>query len=160
DGKVRLGYRADARPFSYDEGGHADGYSVALCDKIVAALKTELGASALAVEWVKVETGDRFDAIEQGKIDLLCGSATVTLARGKRVDFSIPIFPSGIAAVVRTDAPSRMKAALEGRAPEYRARWRANLAEVLERRVLAAEKGTTAAAWLAKRASELDVKAV
>ena len=43
-GKLTLGYRADARPFSYrDEAGKPAGYSVALCQKIAEQVKTELG---------------------------------------------------------------------------------------------------------------------
>ena len=159
-GKLRVGHRADARPFSYvDESGKPAGYSIALCEKIADAVKTELGLARLEVEYVKVDTEDRFEAIESGKIDLLCGAATVTLERRKKVAFSIPIFESGISALLRADAPERLRSALENRPPPYQPRWRANMAQVLEHRVLSAEKGTTAAALLVKRRAELEVKA-
>jgi len=159
-GKIRIGHRADARPFSYvDQAGKVTGYSVALCEKVVDAVKMELGASALAVEYVKVDTEDRFDAVASGKVDLLCGAETVTLSRRQKVAFSVPIFASGISAVLRSDAPERLRAVLEGREPPYQTRWRANLAQVLERRTLSAEAGTTAAAWLAKRREQLEVDA-
>jgi len=159
-GKLRLGHRADARPFSYlDESGKAAGYSLALCEKVADAVKTELGLRELAVEYVKVDTEDRFDAIGAGKIDLLCGAATVTLERRKKVAFSIPIFPSGISALVRVDAPERFRALLEGRDPPYRPTWRASMAQILDKRVLSAQKGTTAAAWLVKRRAQLEVNA-
>jgi len=158
--KLRLGHRADARPFSYlDESGKAAGYSLALCEKVADAVKTELGLRELAVEYVKVDTEDRFDAIGAGKIDLLCGAATVTLERRKKVAFSIPIFPSGISALVRVDAPERFRALLEGRDPPYRPTWRASMAQILDKRVLSAQKGTTAAAWLVKRRAQLEVNA-
>jgi ABC-type amino acid transport substrate-binding protein len=159
-GKLRLGHRSDARPFSYeDESGHAAGYSIALCKEIADAVKAELGLAQLAVEDVKVEAGDRFDEVESGSVDLLCGAATDTLERRKKVAFSLPIFPSGIGALLRVDAPPRVRAALEGREPPYRPRWRASLAEALEKRVLTAQAGTTAADWLAKRRGELEVNA-
>jgi putrescine:ornithine antiporter len=159
-GKLRLGVRSDARPFSYqDESGKAAGYSVALCQKVVDAAKAELGLAQLAAEYVQVGSEDRFEAVRQGKIDLLCGVSTATLERRKQVAFSIPIFPSGIGALMRSDAPERVKAALEGREPPYRPRWRATLAEVLEKRILSAETGTTTAAWLADRRKTLDVSA-
>ena len=42
-GKLTLGYRADARPFSYrDESGSPAGYSVALCGKIAEELKAKV----------------------------------------------------------------------------------------------------------------------
>jgi len=159
-GKIRLGHRAEARPFSYlDESGKPAGYSVALCEKIVDALKTELGLTQLPIEWVKVDSDDRFEAVESGSIDLLCGAATATLERRKKVAFSIPIFPSGISALVRVDAPARFRELLEGRTPPYRPTWRASMAQILDKRVLSAEKGTTAADWLVKRRAELQVNA-
>jgi putrescine:ornithine antiporter len=46
--KIRLGYRTDARPLSFrDESGNPAGYSVALCQKIVDAAKTELDREPL-----------------------------------------------------------------------------------------------------------------
>src|SRR5262245_35159866 len=54
-GKLRLGVRSDARPFSYqDESGKAAGYSVALCQKVVDAAKAQLGLAQLTAEYVKV----------------------------------------------------------------------------------------------------------
>ena len=45
-GKLVLGFRVDARPFSYqDASGKAIGYSIALCEKVAAEVKAELGAS-------------------------------------------------------------------------------------------------------------------
>src|SRR4030095_16653272 len=49
-GELRLGHRADAPPFSYqNQSGQPAGYSVALCEKVAEAVKTELGAPALAL---------------------------------------------------------------------------------------------------------------
>jgi polar amino acid transport system substrate-binding protein len=97
--------------------------------------------------------------VEQGKVDLLCGAATATLERRKKVAFSIPIFPSGIGALLRTDSPARLKSVLEGHEPPYTPRWRASLGQVLEKRILSAQAGTTAESWLNQRKQELDVNA-
>ena len=67
-GKVTLGYRADARPFSYqDESGKPAGYSIELCQAIADGAKTDLGLSALSVEWIPVTIEDRFQAIKDSK---------------------------------------------------------------------------------------------
>ena len=127
-GKLTLGYRVDAPPLSYqDESGKPAGYSIALCGKVVDALKAEPGLGELAVEYVAVTSEDRFRAVKEGRIDLLCGEATATLARRRDVAFSIPIFPSGIGALLRADAPTRLREVLEGREPPYRPRWRGNV---------------------------------
>ena len=91
-GKIALGYRADAQPFSYrDESGNAAGYSVALCQAIADGLKADLKLANLSVEWVPVTIDDRFSAVERGKVDLFCGADTETMSRRKEVSFSLPI---------------------------------------------------------------------
>src|SRR5574342_123809 len=60
-GKLTIGYRTDTRPFSYQEAsGPPAGYSIALCGKVAETLKTELGSSAFAIEYVAVTSEDRF----------------------------------------------------------------------------------------------------
>ncbi|HXJ33472.1 MAG TPA: amino acid ABC transporter substrate-binding protein [Candidatus Eisenbacteria bacterium] len=159
-GKLRIGYRTDARPFSYlDESGQIAGYSVALCQRIVDGLKADLGLDRIAIQPVRLTSEDRFDAVKDGRLDLLCGASTATLERRKSVDFSIPIFPSGIGALVRENCPDRLKAALEGREPPSQPLWRAWLGQGLEKRVLSAQSGTTAETWLAQNHEELKLNA-
>ena len=113
-GKLTLGYRTDARPFSYkDESGNPDGYAVSLCKNVAEKMKSDLGLPDLAVEWVPVTGEDQFKAVQESKVDLLCGAAD-TLASRKDVDFSIPIFPGGIGALLRADAPVGLKEVLSG----------------------------------------------
>ena len=93
-GRIRLGYRADARPFSYQDPatGQPAGYSVELCKQIAAAVRGQPGLGGIAVEWVVVTPGDRFDEVQLGRIDVLCGATTASLARRRLVSFSLPIF--------------------------------------------------------------------
>lgn len=158
-GKLRIGYRADARPFSYRaESGQAEGYSIALCARIADAVKAELGLRNLAIEYVPVTSEDRLPAVSEGRIDLLCAEATVTLARRKQAAFSIPIYPSGLGALVRSDAPATFREILAGGPPPPdRPRWRASMAQVLEKRTFSAVAGTTGEAWLRERKSTLKV---
>jgi polar amino acid transport system substrate-binding protein len=101
-GTIRLGYRADARPLSYaDDAGLPAGLSVAVCEAVADALAEATERDGLEREYVLVTTEDRFDAVTGGRIDLLCGAATITLERRETVDFSIPIFVDGAAVLVR-----------------------------------------------------------
>ena len=157
-GKIKLGYRADARPFSYrDDSGQPAGYSVALCQRIVEALKSEPGLGSVAAEWVPVTVEDRFRALQQGQIDLLCGADTVTLARRAEVSFSIPTFPGGIGALVRADAPARLREVLSGRGQTYHPVWRASATQALQSRAFSAIAGTTSEKWLTERLRDLQV---
>jgi ABC-type amino acid transport substrate-binding protein len=157
-GTIRLGYRADARPFAYkDESGQPAGYSVALCRSLVDAAKREPGLAGLRVEWVPIAVEERFTAVQQGRIDVLCGAETVTLARRALVSFSLPIFPGGVAAAVRADAPARLRQVLAGRGQTYHPVWRASASSVLQARAFSAVQGTTADTWLTGRIRDLQV---
>jgi putrescine:ornithine antiporter len=157
-GQIRLGYRADARPLSFkDETGQPAGYSVALCHLVVDAVKAELGLAQVNVVWVPVTVEYRFKAVQQGEVDLLCGAETVTLARRQEVDFSIPVFPGGIGALLRADASPRLKDTLSGRAAEFRPTWRASAGQILQAKNFSVVKGTTAEKWLAGKMGEFHV---
>jgi ABC-type amino acid transport substrate-binding protein len=158
-GTLRLGYYANARPFSYrDEAGKPAGYAIALCQEIAKNLKTELGLPSLAVEFVEVG-GDRFDAVQQGRVDLLCGPSVETLARRKEVSFSIPIFPGGLGALLRADAPAQIRDVLDGREPPYRPLWRASIGLALRKRTFSAVTGTTGLSWLSGKLDEFKIDA-
>ena len=157
-GKLTLGYRADARPFSFsDEAGSADGYAAALCNEVVEQLKSELGLSTLSVEWVPVTIEDQFQAIKENKVDLLCGAAE-TLTSRKDVDFSVPIFPGGVGALLRTTAPVGLKEVLSGRPPSGPL-WRGYPAQIIEKQTLAVVQGTPSEKWLKDKLGELQLTA-
>ena len=106
-GSIRIGVRTDATAFSFtDQLGEPAGYTVQLCRAVAADLKQQLGLDALTIDYVEVTTEGRFDAITEGRIDLLCGATTVTLARRAIVDFSSPTFITGMGVLYRTDGPA------------------------------------------------------
>ena len=158
-GKLTLGYRGDARPFSYkDESGNAAGYSVALCQKIADQVKADLGLSTLTVSWVPVTLEGRFQDVQQGKVDLLCGADTETLARRKDVSFSIAIFPGGIGALLRADSSFRLRQVLS-RGAQAGPFWRGSPAQLLQQQTFSAVAGTTSERWLASRLNTLQIDA-
>ena len=159
-GTIRLGYRTDAQPFSYrNESGQAAGYSVALCGKVAAEIEGAVGAGKLAVEWAPVTLDSRFADLRDGRVDLLCGADTATLSRRAEVSFSIPIFPGGIGALVRADAPARLQTVLEGRPAPNQVVWRGYPAQVLQHKTFAAVSGSTAEPWLSGRVTSLNILA-
>ena len=95
-GEFVIGYRADASPLSYNNAdGQPSGYSVDLCRRIAAAVKTHLGKSDIEIKFVPVASDERLSAVKSGKIDILCGSTTITMTRQQEVDFTIPTFVTG-----------------------------------------------------------------
>lgn len=105
-GEFKLGYRTDAPPFSYhNDAGEAAGYSVDLCRVVAAQIKTRLGLADMQVTYVPVTADNRFEMIQSGKIDILCGPTSITLSRRKLVDFSILTFVDGASVLYRSDGP-------------------------------------------------------
>lgn len=94
--QIRIGIRSDAPPLSYiDTQGRPAGYAPMICNRIVQDIANRLQLATLDARYVTVGTGDRFDKVASGEIDLLCGAATITLGRRETVDFSIPIYVDG-----------------------------------------------------------------
>ena len=158
-GKITLGYRTDARPFSFDDGsGKPAGYTVELCRNVVQEIKAAVGLSGLTEEWIPVTLESRFRAVQEGKVDLLCGADSATLARRKDVAFSIPIFPSGIGAILRADAPTGLREVLSGEPPSGPI-WRGSPAQILQKKTAAVVKGTTSESWVTERLQKLQIDA-
>jgi polar amino acid transport system substrate-binding protein/glutamate/aspartate transport system substrate-binding protein len=109
-GEIRLAYRPDASPFSYDGDGMPAGYSVNLCLEVVEGLKKDLALPNLNTIFVKVTAANRFLAIKDGSADLLCEATTATLSRRELVDFSIYTFVSGAGLVIRPEGPTNVQA--------------------------------------------------
>jgi ABC-type amino acid transport substrate-binding protein len=159
-GRVRLGYRPDARPFSYrDESGTAAGYSVAVCQQVINTIAHELALPTLTFDWVPVTVEDRFAAVQQGKIDLLCTPDAESLASRKDVSFSIPIFPGGLGAMVRADAPLMLQQILNGKPATQQPVWRASAGQLLQTQTFTVVAGTPAADWVAAKLKEFQLTA-
>ncbi|GLR83801.1 amino acid ABC transporter substrate-binding protein [Bradyrhizobium iriomotense] len=93
---VRLGYRESSPPFSFlDQANRPIGYSLELCEAIVEEIGIEVDDPNLRIDYVKVTSDDRIDAVLQNKIDLECGSTTANAERAKRVAFSPLMFVAG-----------------------------------------------------------------
>jgi glutamate/aspartate transport system substrate-binding protein len=101
---IRLAYRSDANPFSFlSPQGQPDGYTIDLCKFIAGSLERQLNTK-LTIEWVSVDTQNRFDTIAAGLADMECGSSSVSFARMAKVDFSSFIFMENTGLIVRTNS--------------------------------------------------------
>jgi glutamate/aspartate transport system substrate-binding protein len=94
-GKIKIGYRLSQPPMSFlDKEDKPAGYSIDLSKHIVNEIKKKIG-SEIKVEYVHVTAEDRFNALAENKIDILCGSTTKTLSRSELVDFTQLTFVTG-----------------------------------------------------------------
>lgn len=102
---ITVGYRESSIPFSYlDNDGKPIGYAMVLCGKIVDAVKAELKMPRLKVNYVPVTSSNRIPLLENGTIDLECGSTTNSVARQKQVAFGPTYFVINVSAAVKKDS--------------------------------------------------------
>lgn len=115
-GKVRIGFRQSVPPMSFrDNDGNPVGYSVDLCALVVDAVRIKLGNPEIAVDFLPVNSQNRFDALADNKIDILCGATTKTLSRGELVDFTQLTFATGASLMSLQTDPVNTVEDLEGK---------------------------------------------
>lgn len=114
-GEFNIGFVPDAPPMSFlDKDGNPTGYSIALCSTVAKAVKTAAGLEDMKINYIPLNLPeDRLKALENGTVDIDCGTTTVTLSRRERVDFSLMTFITGGAILSRSDAPIPSIAAIE-----------------------------------------------
>src|SRR3954451_3975244 len=116
DHVVRLGFRESSPPFSFiDPSNRPIGYSLELCEAIVEEIGIEVDDADLKIEYVKVTSDDRIQAVLQNKIDLECGSTTANAERGKQVGFSPLMFVAGTKLMVPKTSPISAPKDLQGK---------------------------------------------
>lgn len=108
-GKLKIGYRMDAPPFSYkNEIGEPTGYTVNLCRAVAAIVGKRLNRS-ISIDYVPVTAENRLEAVRDRRVDLLCGATTETISRRKAVQFSVATFITGASVIYRADGPDSFR---------------------------------------------------
>jgi putrescine:ornithine antiporter len=157
-GSINIGYLRDARPFAYkDDTGQVAGYTAALCKRIAEQIGSGSGIASLKVQWIALSPGDELRAVRDKRIDLLCG-APDTLANRQGMSFSIPVYPGGISAVIRSDAPPGLREILSGSGPSHPV-WRASPAQLLSRQTMSVVAQSPAQRWLTAKLGEFNIAA-
>jgi glutamate/aspartate transport system substrate-binding protein len=96
DGVITLGIREASVPFSYyDNQQHVIGYSADMCALVVNAIKAKLQLPNLVVKEIPTTSQNRLPLIQNGTVDLECGSTTNNTDRAKQVAFSDTMFVIG-----------------------------------------------------------------
>lgn len=104
-GKFTLAYRESSIPFSYlGEDGKPLGFGWEMCKLIAEEVKKETGRKDLVVESQAVTSQNRIPLIQNGTVDVECGSTTNNSERGKQVTFAINYFYTGTRFLVKSDS--------------------------------------------------------
>ncbi|WP_295005301.1 glutamate/aspartate ABC transporter substrate-binding protein [uncultured Dechloromonas sp.] len=95
-GSITLGHRESSIPFSYyDDKQQVIGYSHELMLRVVDAIKSELKLAKLDTKLMPVTSANRITLVQNGTVDIECGSTTNNTERQKQVAFSTSIFVIG-----------------------------------------------------------------
>ncbi|MBS0451601.1 MAG: transporter substrate-binding domain-containing protein [Proteobacteria bacterium] len=95
-GTINLGHRQSSAPFSYyDRRGQVVGYSHDLMLRVLDSIKAELNLPALTMKLIPVTPQNRMALVQNGTVDLECGSTTHNTERARKVTFSVSIFKIG-----------------------------------------------------------------
>ena len=116
-GTITLGHRDSSIPFSYiaDGSGKPVGYSHDVQLAIVEGLKKQLDMPDLKVKYNLVTSQTRIPLVQNGTVDVECGSTTNNAERAQQVDFSVGIFEIGTRLLSKKDSPYKDFADLKGK---------------------------------------------
>lgn len=110
-GKVVMGVRESSAPLSYTTGGgQFTGYHVELCQRI---LKSVL--PGVPVEYVPVTSANRIPLVQNGTVDIECGSTTNNETRQKDVSFALTTYVTEVRTAVKADSKINSVADLNGK---------------------------------------------
>ena len=104
-GKITIGTRDSSAPLAYTTGdGKYVGYHVDVCNKIADAIKANLKAPTMPVEYTVVTSANRVPLVQNGTVDMECGSTTNNEARAKQVDFAPTTFVTNVRTAVKANS--------------------------------------------------------
>ncbi len=115
-GSFTVGHRESSIPFSYiDDKQQPIGFAMDLCMKIVDAVKAELKLPNLKLNLQPVTSSNRIPLLQNGTIDMECGSTTNSVLRQQQVSFGPTYFVINVTAVVKKNSSIKTIADLDGK---------------------------------------------
>jgi glutamate/aspartate transport system substrate-binding protein len=101
-GAFTVGFRESSIPFSYlDDKQQPIGYAMDLCMRVVDAVKADLKMPNLKVNLQPVTSSNRIPLLQNGTIDMECGSTTNSVQRQQQVSFGPTYFVINVTAAVK-----------------------------------------------------------
>jgi glutamate/aspartate transport system substrate-binding protein len=141
---VTMGVRESSGALSYSLGdGKFGGFHVEVCQRVLADIQKSLGLAKLDTKFQVVTSQNRIPLVQNGTVDIECGSTTNTAGRQKDVSFAVTTFVEEVRIAVKANSGIN------------------SIAQLKDRNV-ATTTGTTSVQLLRKheRASAIDFKEV
>lgn len=113
---MTLGYREASVPFSYLQAdGTPVGYGYEVCNRIADAVKKDLNMPNLKINYQPVTSANRIPLIQNGTVDIECGSTTNSKKRQEQAAFGTNYFGIQVTAAVWKDGPIKTLKDLAGK---------------------------------------------
>jgi len=102
---VTMGVRESSGALSYTLGdGKYAGFHVEVCHKILADVQKSLGLAKLDIKYQPVTSQNRIPLVQNGTVDIECGSTTNNATRQKDVAFAVTTYVEEVRIAVKANS--------------------------------------------------------
>jgi glutamate/aspartate transport system substrate-binding protein len=115
-GSATMGVRESSGGLSFTLGDNKfAGFHVELCQRVFADVQKQLGMATLDIKYQPVTSQNRIPLMQNGTIDIECGSTTNNAARQKDVAFAVTTYVEEVRIVVKANSGITSIAQLNGK---------------------------------------------
>ena len=115
-GSVTMGVRGSSGALSYTLGeGKYTGFHVELCQRALEDIRKQLGLAKLDIKYQEVTSANRIPLVQNGTVDLECGSTTNNEARAKDVAFAHTAYVEEVRILTKVNSGIKGIADLNGK---------------------------------------------
>ncbi len=115
-GSVTMGVRESSRPLSYTLGGEKyAGFHVELCTRVLADVQKNLGLPKLDIKYQAVTSQNRIPLVQNGTVDIECGSTTNNTSRQRDVAFAVTTYMEEVRIATKANSGITSIAQLAGK---------------------------------------------
>ena len=113
---VTMGVRESSGALSYTLGdGKYAGYHIEICQRVLADVQKKLGLAKLEVKYQPVTSQNRIPLVQNGTVDIECGSTTNNATRQKDVAFAVTTYVEEVRIAVKASSGITSIAQLNGK---------------------------------------------
>jgi glutamate/aspartate transport system substrate-binding protein len=115
-GAVSMGVRESSGALSYTLGdGKFAGFHVEVCQRVLGDIQKKLGLAKLDIKYQPVTSQNRIPLVQNGTVDIECGSTTNNATRQKDVSFAVTTYVEEVRIAVKANSGITSIAQLAGK---------------------------------------------
>jgi glutamate/aspartate transport system substrate-binding protein len=104
-GAATMGVRESSGALSYTLGdGKYAGFHVEICQRVLADVQKKLGLAKMEVKYQPVTSQNRIPLLQNGTVDIECGSTTNNAGRQKDVSFAVTTYVEEVRIAVKANS--------------------------------------------------------